>query len=80
MTPCIPWQVQPQAARAHPPACTRSAHGSDSSLTHDAAGRVVKGSDTVVRTHADAGRLAGALTSCSLPMSYRVTVDGARMM
>lgn len=40
----------------------------------------MKGSDTTVRTHADAGRLAGALTSCSLPMNYRVTVDGQRMM
>jgi hypothetical protein len=43
-------------------------------------GRVVKGADSTVRSNADAARLAGALTSCSLPMNHRVTVDGQRLM
>lgn len=45
-------------------------------------GRVVKrgGSNSTVQSDADAARLAGALTSCSLPLNHRVTVDGLRLM
>jgi len=40
----------------------------------------VKGADGTVRSNGDAARLAGALTSCSLPMNHKVTVDGQRLM
>ena len=43
-------------------------------------GRVVKGSDSSVRSNADAARLAGALTSCSLPMTYHGEEQHAQLV
>jgi len=44
------------------------------------AGRVVMGSHTSVQTRGDVARLAGALTRCSLPMHYHITVEGQKLM
>lgn len=43
-------------------------------------GRVVMGSHSSVQTKGDVARLAGALTRCSLPMHYHITVEGQKLM
>ena len=44
------------------------------------AGRVVVGPHSSVQTKSDVARLAGALTRCSLPMHYHITVEGQKLL
>lgn len=43
-------------------------------------GRVVVGPHSSVQTKSDVARLAGALTRCSLPMHYHITVEGQKLL
>ncbi len=83
----LPEQVLGVTARSRLPQATVTLMGSGvmewirerDRVIHVSAGKMVSGPDGSIHSKDDIARLAAALTRASLPMHYRVVLDGERI-